>query len=78
MDLKERVSSVIETVRPALQADGGDIEFVDVLEDEKVVLVRLRGACHGCPMSMMTLKGYVEQVVKEQIPEIQEVRLADQ
>jgi Fe-S cluster biogenesis protein NfuA len=77
MDLKERVNSVIETVRPALQADGGDIEFVDVLEDEKVVLVRLKGACHGCPMSMITIKGYVEQTVREQIPEIKEVRLAE-
>jgi Fe-S cluster biogenesis protein NfuA len=75
MELKEKVSAVIEKVRPALQGDGGDIELVDVLADEKVALVRLRGACFGCPMSMYTIKGYVEQVMKQEIPEIAEVRL---
>ncbi len=76
MNLKERVNSVIEKVRPALEADGGGIELVDVLDDEKVVLVNLTGACHGCPMSTMTIKGYVEQTIREEIPEIKEVRLA--
>lgn len=75
MELKERVASVIEQVRPALQGDGGDIELVDVLLDEKVVLVRLKGHCFGCPMSTHTIKGYVEQVMKQEIPEISEVRL---
>jgi len=59
MELKEKVIAVIEKVRPALEADGGGIDFVDLLEDEKVVLVKLTGACHGCPMSTMTIKGYV-------------------
>ena len=77
MDLKERVSSIIDRVRPALEADGGGIELVDVLDDEKVVLVNLTGACHGCPMSTMTVKGYVEQTIVEEIPEIKEVRLAN-
>jgi Fe-S cluster biogenesis protein NfuA len=77
MDLKERVSSVIDRVRPALEADGGGIELVDVLDDEKVVVVNLTGACHGCPMSTMTIKGYVEQTIVEEIPEIKEVRLAN-
>jgi Fe-S cluster biogenesis protein NfuA len=77
MNLKERVISVIEKVRPALEADGGGIELVDVLDKEKVVLVNLTGACHGCPMSTMTIKGYVEQTIKEEIPEIKEVRLAN-
>jgi Fe-S cluster biogenesis protein NfuA len=77
MDLKERVNSVIEKVRPSLEADGGGIELVDVLEDEKVVLVNLTGACHGCPMSTMTIKGFVEKTIKEEIPEIKEVRLAN-
>ena len=77
MDMKERVNSVIEKVRPALEADGGGIELVDVLEDEKVVLVNLTGACHGCPMSTMTIKGFVEKTIKEEIPEINEVRLAN-
>lgn len=77
MGLREKVDSVIEKVRPALEADGGGIEVVDIVEDNKVVLVRLQGSCHGCPMSMMTLKGYVEQTLINEIPEINEVRLAD-
>lgn len=76
MNLKERVNSVIDKVKPPLEADGGGIELVDVLEDEKVVVVKLTGACHGCPMSTMTIKGFVERVFKEEIPEIKEVRLA--
>lgn len=76
MTLKERVNASIEKVRPALEADGGGIELVDVLEDEKVVLVNLTGACHGCPMSTMTIKGFVEQTIIEDVPEIKEVRLA--
>ena len=75
MELKEKVSAVIQKVRPALQGDGGDIELVDVLAEEKAVLVRLKGACFGCPMSTYTIKGYVEQVIKGEIPEIIEVRL---
>jgi len=75
MDLLEKVKAVVEEVRPALQGDGGDIELVDVLVDEKVALVRLKGACFGCPMSMITIKGYVEKTLKEQVPEIVEVRL---
>jgi Fe-S cluster biogenesis protein NfuA len=77
MELKEKVSAVIEKVRPALQGDGGDIELVDVLAEEKAVLVRLKGACFGCPMSTFTIKGYVEQVMKEEVPEIAEVRLVE-
>ncbi len=76
MDLKERVNSVIEKVRPPLEADGGGIELVDVLEDERVVVVNLTGACHGCPMSTMTIKGFVEKTIMDEIPEIKEVRLA--
>ena len=75
MELKEKVTAVIEKVRPALQGDGGDIELVDVLAEEKAVLVRLKGACFGCPMSTYTIKGYVEKVIKEEVPEINEVRL---
>ena len=76
MDLKEKVNSVIEKVRPALEADGGGIELVEILEEEKAVVVRLTGACHGCPMSLMTIKGYVEKAVQEEVPDIKEVRLA--
>ncbi len=75
MELKEKVVAALEKVRPALQGDGGDIELVDVLADEKAVLVRLQGHCFGCPMSMYTIKGYVEQVVLQEVPEVSEVRL---
>ena len=77
MSLREKVEAVIEKVRPALEGDGGGIDLVDILEDEKVVLVNLTGACHGCPMSTMTIKGFVEQTMIEEVPEIKEVRLAN-
>ncbi|MEN8154354.1 MAG: NifU family protein [Acidobacteriota bacterium] len=77
MTLKEKVDKIIEKVRPALEADGGGIELVDVIEDEGLVLVNLTGACHGCPMSTMTIKGYVEQTIVAELPEIKEVRLAN-
>lgn len=72
MDLKERVQEALNMIRPALQADGGDVELVDVTEDG-VVKVALQGACRGCPMSQLTLANGVERVVKEQVPEIQRV-----
>lgn len=75
-DLKEKVEKVLETIRPALQADGGDIELVEVT-DNGIVRVRLVGACQGCPMSSMTLQDGVERTLKEQIPEVKEVRLAE-
>jgi len=68
----ERVKEVLETVRPALQADGGDVELVEVTEDG-IVRVRLVGACGHCPMSTMTLKMGIERTLKEQIPEVKEV-----
>ncbi len=67
-DLKERVQVVMDKLRPALQMDGGDAELVDVREG--VVLLRLMGACAGCPMSTMTLKMGIEQRVKAEVPEI--------
>jgi Fe-S cluster biogenesis protein NfuA len=75
MELKEKVEAVIEKVRPALRGDGGDIELVDVIAEENAVLVRLKGACFGCPMSTFTIKGFVEKTMKELVPEITEVRL---
>ncbi len=69
--MKERVAQALEKIRPMLQADGGDVELIDVVDD--VVTVRLRGACSGCPMSQMTLKGGIERLLKEQIPEIRAV-----
>ena len=67
-DLYVKVDEVIQTVRPNLQADGGDIELVDVVDG--VVKVKLQGACHGCPMAAMTLQMGVERVLKSQIPEV--------
>ncbi len=69
---KATIETAIEKVRPSLQADGGDIELVSVDEDGKVT-VKLTGACHGCPMSQMTLKQGVETFLKKEIPEITEV-----
>ena len=70
--IKDQVSSVIEQIRPRLQADGGDIELVGV-DDQGVVKVRLQGACAGCPGAQMTLKMGVERMLKENIPQVTEV-----
>lgn len=69
---RESVQEALDLIRPALQADGGDVELVDVTEDG-VVKVALQGACRGCPMSQLTLANGVERVLKEQIPEVQRV-----
>ena len=69
---KERVQEVLDQIRPALQADGGDVELVNITEDN-VVQVQLVGACRGCPMSQLTLANGVERVLKEHIPEISRV-----
>jgi Fe-S cluster biogenesis protein NfuA len=70
--MRERVVEVLDLIRPALQADGGDVELVDV-SDEGVVSVKLTGACGSCPMSTMTLKMGIERNLVEQIPEVKEV-----
>jgi Fe-S cluster biogenesis protein NfuA len=70
--LEEQVKSALENVRPSLQADGGDVEFVSVGEDGKVS-VKLTGACGSCPMATMTLKNGIEKYLKEEIPEVTEV-----
>jgi Fe-S cluster biogenesis protein NfuA len=66
--MKEQVQSALDDIRPSLQADGGDVELVDVVDG--IVKVRLTGACGGCPMSQMTLKQGIETYVKNKIPEI--------
>jgi Fe-S cluster biogenesis protein NfuA len=66
--MKEKVSAAINQIRPSLQADGGDVELVDVVDG--VVQVRLKGACSGCPMSTMTVKNGIERYLKQQIPEV--------
>lgn len=67
-EIREKVEKAIEEIRPNLQADGGDIELVDV--QNGIAKVRLKGACAGCPMSAMTMKLGVERVIKEKVPEI--------
>lgn len=72
MTLKEKVESALDNVRPSLQADGGDVELVDV-GDDGVVKVALKGACAGCAMSQMTLKMGIEKILKQNIPEVSSV-----
>lgn len=67
----DRIQEVLAEIRPALQADGGDVEFIDF--NEGVVTVRMKGACGNCPMSLMTLKNGIEARMKARIPEVQGV-----
>ena len=69
---RAKVEEVLEQIRPMLRFDGGDVELVDIGEDG-TVYVRLMGSCHGCAMSLYTLKGGIEMKLKEAIPEIKEV-----
>jgi Fe-S cluster biogenesis protein NfuA len=71
--LRDKVEASLQKVRPSLQADGGDVELVDVGEDG-IVKLRLTGACKGCPMSQMTLKMGIEKVLKKEIPEVAGVK----
>lgn len=69
---REQVQAALDKIRPALQADGGDVELVEIAEGG-VVKVALQGACRGCPMSQITLANGVERVLKEEIPEVTRV-----
>jgi Fe-S cluster biogenesis protein NfuA len=69
--MQDKVTEVMDKIRPSLQRDGGDVELVEV--DDGTVKVKLTGACAGCPMSTMTLKMGIEKILKEQIPEVKEV-----
>lgn len=70
--MKEQILKSLEKVRPALQRDGGDVEFVDVSKDG-IVSVRMKGACGNCPGAMMTLKMLIEQTLKQEVPGVKEV-----
>ncbi len=70
--MKEKVQEALDKIRPRLQADGGDVELVDV--EGGTVKVRLQGSCKGCPMSQLTLKMGIEKFLKEEIPEVTEVQ----
>ena len=69
--MREKVEEVIQKIRPALQADGGNVELVDVRDG--IVSVKLTGACSGCPMSAITLKNGIERLLKEEIADVKEV-----
>ncbi|KTB47693.1 Thioredoxin-like protein [Dehalogenimonas alkenigignens] len=69
----EKVKTVLDKIRPSLQADGGDVQLVEVKEKEGIVKVKLTGACAGCPMSQMTLKNGIERILKREVPEVKEV-----
>jgi len=71
-ELMQKIHLAIESVRPYLNADGGDVELIDLTED-LIVKVRLTGACDGCPFSLMTLKAGIEQAVRKNVPEIKEL-----
>jgi len=70
--MKEKVEAALNKIRPVLQADGGDVELIEVTSDG-VVKVRLTGACRGCPLSQMTLRVGIEKVIKQEVPEVKEV-----
>ena len=71
--MKDKVQKILDELRPALQADGGDVELVDVDEKSGVVKVKLVGACHHCPMAAMTLEQGIARVLKAKIKEVKEV-----
>ena len=70
--MEEQIKAALEKIRPYLQRDGGDVEFVEYTDD-KIVKVRLQGHCAGCPMSQMTVKNGIERLLKEEYPEIESV-----
>ena len=70
---RERILEVLDAIRPAIQADGGDVELVEYREGDGVVAVRLLGACESCPISMMTLKEGIERRIKHSVPSVVEV-----
>jgi len=70
--MREKIEQALKKIRPALQADGGDVELVEVGQDG-VVRVRLKGACGGCPMSQLTLKMGIERILKKEVPEVTSV-----
>lgn len=73
MVIGEQITRVLDDLRPAIQADGGDVEFLGFDEEEGVVRVRLLGACESCPISMMTLKEGIERRLKDTVPGVREV-----
>ena len=75
--MEEKVKLALDKVRPMLQQDGGDVEFVRLDNDTKVVYVRLTGACKGCPMSQQTLKAGIERYIRSEVPDVAAVEAVD-
>lgn len=73
LTLKEKIEQALDAIRPQLQMDGGNVEFVAFDETTGELQVRMQGACHGCPMAQMTLQNGISLVVKEQVPEVKAV-----
>jgi len=74
--IRDRVAQVLELIRPSIQADGGDVELVEIT-DEGIVRVRFQGACIGCPSSSMTLKAGIERNLQQYVPEVTQVEAVD-
>lgn len=73
MTAREKIEEVLDTIRPALRSDGGDVEFIDYDEDDGVVQLRLMGACGSCPVSMLTLKQGIERRIIMAVPEVKAI-----
>ena len=73
MKAREKIEEVLDSIRPALRSDGGDVEFIDFDEDEGIVQLRLMGACGSCPVSMMTLKRGIERRIIMAVPEVKAI-----
>ena len=71
--MRDRVEEALNSIRPALQADGGDVELIDIDESEGTVTVQLQGACSGCPSAQITLAMGVERAIKDRVPEVKHV-----
>ncbi|HMB26093.1 MAG TPA: NifU family protein [Patescibacteria group bacterium] len=71
--MEKKIKDLLQKIRPKLQADGGDVEFVD-FTDDGVVQVRLKGACQGCPMAELTLKEGIGRLLKEELPEVKDIQ----
>lgn len=72
--MKEEVKKVLQTIKPTIQSDGGDVELVDVDEEKGIVKLKLKGACTHCPMSEMTLQQGIGRVLKEKVPGVKDVQ----
>lgn len=75
-ELRERIARIVNLIRPAIQADGGDVEFVGI-EPDGIVQIRLHGACVGCPSSTVTLQMGIERNLREHVPEVKGVKAID-